>query len=433
MDKKISLCYNIPGDFMLKVLNNSRYLYEVRGGKTEPFFWLGDTAWLLLQKLSLEDAEKYFRNRSERHYNVVQAVLVHDENFKDGSADLSRPEYWDKAAAVTELAAKFGIYMAWLPVWGSMVKKGYLTTDNAKAYAEFLADRLGGYDNIVWVLGGDIRGEVGFDIWNIMGRALKSRCPDKSVTFHPFGRTISANWFKDDLLDFDMFQSGHRRYDQASLGQWDDNKESEGFFGEDNWRYVRKRLSENPDKPVLDGEPSYEGIHQGLHDFTQPMWEAKDARRYAYWSVFEGACGHTYGANSVMQFYSPGDTECSYDAREFWQEGIELPGGRQMGYLYELMNSVDFVSGKHDDSLVSNEGYEKHDRITAFSGKDFALIYNYSGRPFRINAKHFEAAEWFDPASGERAKADIDPSAEIIPPRNSVGETDMVLVIRGTF
>lgn len=100
-----------------------------------------------------------------------------------------------------------------------------------------------------------------------------------------------------------MFQSGHRRYDQSSLGFWDDNNVSEDFYGEDNWRYVRRELARTPLRPVLDGEPSYENIPQGLHDFSQPLWKARDVRRYAYWSVFEGACGHTYGDNAIMQFY----------------------------------------------------------------------------------------------------------------------------------
>ena len=39
-------------------------------------------------------------------------------------------------------------------------------------------------------------------------------------------------------------------------------------------------------KPVLDGEPSYENIPQGLHHGTEPRGTAADVRRYAYWSVF---------------------------------------------------------------------------------------------------------------------------------------------------
>jgi hypothetical protein len=99
-----------------------------------------------------------------------------------------------------------------------------------------------------------------------------------------------------------MFQSGHRRYGQRKGdGDYSESDENE----EDNWRYVAATRTLTPLKPVLDGEPSYEGIPQGLHDVTQPRWQAADCRRYAYWSVFAGACGHTYGNNSIMQFYRP--------------------------------------------------------------------------------------------------------------------------------
>ena len=123
--------------------------------------------------------------------------------------------------------------------------------------------------------------------------------------YHPFGRTSSSLWFhQEKWLDFNMFQSGHRRYDQASLNSWDDNAGKETFFGEDNWRYVERDRQAQPAKPTLDGEPSYEQIPQGLHDPSQPFWQDCDVRRYAYWSVFAGSAGHTYGSNAVMQFLS---------------------------------------------------------------------------------------------------------------------------------
>ena len=121
------------------------------------------------------------------------------------------------------------------------------------------------------------------------------------MTFHPFGRTRSAAWFHTEpWLDFNMFQSGHRRYDQESVQatgcQNDDNLKSNDIFrGEDNWKYVLEDIDLNPKKPTIDGKPSYEGIPQGLHDPAQPVWQAANIRRYAYWSVFAGAFGHTYG------------------------------------------------------------------------------------------------------------------------------------------
>ncbi len=48
--------------------------YFMEGDK--PFFWLGDTAWLLFHRLNLEEAYQYLRNRKELGFHVIQAVLV---------------------------------------------------------------------------------------------------------------------------------------------------------------------------------------------------------------------------------------------------------------------------------------------------------------------------------------------------------------------
>ena len=70
---------------------------------------------------------------------------------------------------------------------------------------------------------------------------------------------------------------------------------------EDNWRFVERSMAMEPMKPVIDGEPVYEEIPHGLHDENELLWKDYDVRRYAYWSVFAGAFGHTYGHNSIMQ------------------------------------------------------------------------------------------------------------------------------------
>ena len=65
-------------------------------------------------------------------------------------------------------------------------------------------------------------------------------------------------------------------------------------------------MAMKPMKPVIDGEPVYEDIPQGLHDPNETRWHDGDVRRYAYWSVFAGSFGHTYGHNDIMQFIKPG-------------------------------------------------------------------------------------------------------------------------------
>lgn len=430
---------------MLKIANNNKNLIEVKDGKETPFFWLGDTAWLLLHKVSLDEIAMYLDNRKAKKFNVIQAVLIHNLNFEDPSIQVmdnydfknlnKTHEFWDKAEAVLKMAAERNMYIAYLPVWGSMVKKGYLTLDNVESYGEFLAERFGGYDNLVWVLGGDIRGHQGFEIWNKLGTTFKKLCPDRLCTFHPFGRTCSAIWFNDQpWLDFNMFQSGHRRYDQSSLGEWDDNKESEDFFAEDNWKYVNRDRALTPSKPILDGEPSYENIPQGLHDFNQPVWLAKDVRRYAYWSVFEGACGHTYGNNSIFQFYDAQPDHGAYDVYLDWRSEMDAPGASQLHHLYDLITGVNFLSADHSNALVDNEGFKKHDRVTALVGDDFAFVYDYNGRPFSLNTDVLsfkpQSFEWLDPTNGEKSPCTTLGDGRFAPPVNANRETDMVLIIK---
>ena len=59
----------------LNISANKRY-FQTKDGK--PFFWLGDTGWLLFVKCKREDAILYLETRKKQGFNVVQAMLLHD-------------------------------------------------------------------------------------------------------------------------------------------------------------------------------------------------------------------------------------------------------------------------------------------------------------------------------------------------------------------
>lgn len=100
-------------------------------------------------------------------------------------------------------------------IWGGLVKAGRMDEQQAAAYGRFLAERYGRRKNIVWIIGGDIEGSVRTEVWDALATAIKSSDKNHLMTFHPRGRTTSAKWFNDrPWLDFNMFQSGHRRYGQ---------------------------------------------------------------------------------------------------------------------------------------------------------------------------------------------------------------------------
>lgn len=422
----------------------------------QPFFWMGDTAWLLFHILNKEEVDLYLRNRAEKGYNVIQATVFHrqpDTNAYGAHAfidmDMTRPcldgefTYWDMVDYVVKTAEKYGIYMAMLPHWGSVYKSGLLDENRVEAYATFLAERYKDAPNVIWVTGGDTRGNEAFEHWTRMGRTFKRLNPDKLVCFHPFGRTTSIDYFPDaDWLDIHMFQSGHRRYDQTQLKAWDDNDQDSYSFGEDNWRYVErvhKLTAEKPGGPMpaIDAEPSYENIPHGLHSGAEPKWRDNDVRRYAYWSVFAGAAGFTYGHNAIMQFWDQTDKPGNYDCWETWMEAIHHPGSDSMSHLVCLMNSVDFAGGRAAQDLLACEEGEKYDRISVFAGPDYILCYSFTGRKIVLKAGAMEGAAeyyWMNPLTGVMSYAgETDFTAErefITPSKEYMPNRDWVLVIR---
>jgi len=403
----------------LVVHENKRFIQYEDG---EPFFWLGDTGWLLFHKLNREEVELYLENRKGKGFNVIQAVLIHhlpQRNFYGDYAfinsDPSMPDttpgntfedsteydYWDHIDWVIDQAEKRGIYMALVIMWRSAVNQALRIKKNdatwAKIYASFLTKRYRNKPNIIWINGGDCKGSENIDIWRQFGNTIKSLDPNHLMTFHPFGRTCSCMWFHNDpWLDFNMFQSGHRRYDQ----------DNDMGFGQDNWRYVEMAYKKEPPKPVLDGEPSYEDIPQGLHDSSQPYWTAADVRRYAYWSVFAGSFGHTYGHNAIMQFHKPEFGKGAYGVRDYWYEAINDTGAYQMQYLKKLMLSRPFFERVPDQSLVSTEtNGTKYDYVIATQGKIYAFYYTYTGRSFdavlgKISGDYVKA-NWYNPKNGK--------------------------------
>ena len=449
----------------LQVSENGRYFTE--DGK--PFFWLGDTGWLLFNKTTREQADQYLEDRRQKGFNVVQVMVLHtvpsvniygDSSLVNGDiakpavtegnsfADTAQYDFWDHVDYIIDKAKEKGIYMALVPVWGTNVKNKKVTPEQAKIYAEFLAKRYKDRSNIIWLNGGDIRGSEVKKVWEVIGSTLRANDPNHLITFHPRGRTGSSEWFHNaKWLDFNMVQSGHRSYDQDTLAkeQW--------HYGEDNWKYIEKDYNLKPVKPTIDGEPSYEDIPQGLHDFKQPKWNDADVRRYGYWSVFAGAFGYTYGDNSVMQMYNPANKNAAYGATRPWQEALNDPGAGQMVHLKNLMLSRVPADGQAALTQTDNGYYdripdqsvivgvaggdgEKYNRLLATRGKDYIFVYTYNGRNIPLKMGVIEGdqvkASWFNPRDGKTtAIGNIDNKGthDFDPPGAVKDGNDWVLII----
>lgn len=115
---------------LLKVADDKRTFATADG---KPFFWLGDTGWLLFKKCTKEETILYLDIRKQQGFNVIQVMLLHELNVTNTygdsalvNKDVSQPNtskgYWNHVDFVIQEAAKRGIYIALVPVWGGNVK-----------------------------------------------------------------------------------------------------------------------------------------------------------------------------------------------------------------------------------------------------------------------------------------------------------------------
>jgi hypothetical protein len=407
----------------LKVSDNKRFLVTAEG---KPFFYLADTAWELFHRLNREQAVEYLDLRAKQGYTAIQAVAlaeldgVYDPNHygdlplvdKDPTrpavtpgSDPNNPvayDYWDHVEYLVEQANRRGLYIAFLPTWGRWVNntgrqdESLLTPQNAQAYGEFLGKRFG-RKSIIWVIGGD-RTATGFEeTWRALARGIAIGVSGKEdygavlMTYHPRGGETSSTWFHGDAwLDFNMHQTGHGLAEKVM-----------------SWARIAKDYERTPFKPVLDGEPLYEDHPLAFR--AKEFGYSFDAhiRQRAYWAVFSGSCGHTYGNHSVWQMYAPGRRPINGPLFS-WYEAIHRPGAAQMGHLRRLIESRDYLSRVPDQSLVADP-LTGADHIAATRGNGYAFIYSAQGRPFTINLGKISGGQvktsWFNPRTGATSEA----------------------------
>ncbi|MCU0786394.1 MAG: glycoside hydrolase family 140 protein, partial [Verrucomicrobia bacterium] len=410
----------------LRVSDNRRFLVTSSG---KPFFWLGDTAWELFHRLDRAEADFYLRDRAARGFNVIQAVALAEldgltEPNRYGhlpleDKDPSRPavkagpgnDYWDFVDATLDEAARCGLYVGFLPTWGKYVTSsafdgkvdGIFNVTNALAYGQFLGTRYRDRSNLIWILGGDKAPSTpeAAAIWRAMARGLAlgatGREDDDRVlmTYHTSGPGHASDFLHDEpWLDFTSAQSSHGNLVES-------------------WRFIEKHWARQPIKPVIDLESSYPDLLipaawlpeslRAAHRSTQPSND-DHARRAAYWAVFAGAFGHTYGHHSIWQMYAP-PRKPILSPRLTWKEALDAPSARQMGYLRGLVESRPFLTQMPDRSLLASGPSEEPDHVAALRGDGYALIYTPTGRPFRVNLDKLTGKQvkgwWFDPRTGQ--------------------------------
>lgn len=385
--------------YPVKVSENHHFLIDQHG---KPFFYLGDTAWELFHRLNREDAEAYLKDRASKRFTVIQAVVLAEHgglnvpnaygHLPIEARDPTRPveAYFQHVDFVVNRAEALGLVVGMLPTWGSWWHDGpgIFTPETAESFGEYVGRRYR-EKPIVWILGGDrpIENDRQRSIIRAMARGLRKGDGGRHLmTFHPPGGRGSSQWFQgEDWLAFNMIQSGHG-YNHA------------------NYEKIAADYARKPTKPCIDGEPGYED-HPAEFNAKNGYLDAYDVRKFAYWSLFAGACGHTYGCHDIWQFLAPGRSPITA-ARTPWKKAKDLPGAAQMQHARALIESRPVLARIPDPSLLASDPGRDTDHIQATRADDgtYAFVYSASGRPFTVDLEKLSGrrlrAFWFDPRDG---------------------------------
>jgi len=394
------------------VADNRRFLATAEG---RPFFWLGDTAWQLIHDLDEAEIRRYFANRRAKGFNGVLTVILVElrsdrpNAFGHFPIEPKRPDrpivrpgpdndYWDDVERVLRLAEEYDLYIGLLPTWGKWVTSdwqsglvdGFFTPANAEQYGRFVGSRFKDNNNILWVLGGDKAAptDEARAIWRAMARGIAMGVTGREdysqvlMTYHTSGPGSTA-WFlnNEPWLDIHGLQSGHGRWAM-------------------NWLLVNHAYTMKPTLPVIDLETTYPGFRHGR---PPTVATDDDARRAAYWAVFAGAAGHTYGHHSIWQMHSPKYPGVA-GPKEYWYDALDAPSAAQMGYLRRLIESKPFLTQRPDLSLLAFEQTKPWEMCLALRGEGYAMVYTPMGRPLEVALDKVGfaniRASWFDPRTG---------------------------------
>jgi len=413
----------------LEVNSNGHFLKTPAG---KDFFWLADTGWELFHRLNRSETTEYLQTRSNQGYNVIQAVALYELEAMKSPNDYgdfpfkgkyvlkfdttagNNPDnpqeydYWDHVEFVLSEAVRLKIHIALLPCWGEFVtpreREQLISTEKmAYEFGWFFGNRFKKYNNnIVWMLGGDrLPDETsnGLSIWRAMAEGItdgvnsinkqdgKANYKHTFMTFHCY--RSSSEWFHHDAwLDMHTWGSYHEKRDN----------ERTYMIAPLDWN-----LSDP--KPTFNSEPAYESSPIN-YDSDKAQWgffDDFDVRQVAYWSVFSGACGHTYGNHVVWQMFKKknNSSPLTNQNKKEWYEALTEPGSLQMTYLKDLMLSRPYESRIPNQNILASKPHDHTGRMISTSGKGYCMVYLPTGRSVEIDFKALKfdkiKAWWFNP------------------------------------
>ena len=372
---------SVKADLPKLVVSSDGHYIETASG--EPFMWISETLWYMVQRTTREDVEFLLdrlagiTNPNLGGTTVVKTTIAMRLGGSYASGDLQNPinayghqafnggnipnfnspkvvagggpdnpnDYWDYLDFIVRETKERGLYLTLTPQWSDSYVNGRYSTnktvdvDTARSYGEWLGNRYRNENHIIWMLGGD-----GWDP-EIKGTKHIYRAQAEGILKGVTG-CINCPAYNEDSPLWDEVMMSYHGYGCSRASQY--------------WDYNEKWMN-------LDGV--YAGQFPVIADaYNQPNPRpVVETEGYGYWSCTEEQIGrqraHHYG-----HYLSGGKgpeymNEYIWNFEDGWKEWLSISERVQITIMKSIMSSVAWHKLVPDQEIILSPN--------SFSDEDF--------------------------------------------------------------
>jgi hypothetical protein len=375
--------------YPVRVGSDHRHLVDQEG---KPYLVQGDAGWSLISGLTKEEAELYLEKRRQQGFNSIIVNLIEHKfrgpvnRYGEGPfktpGDFSTPneKYFEHADWIIRKAGEKGIQVFLAPIY-----LGYIGTDEGwieealangpekcRNWGRYVGQRYAGFDNVVWMIGGDRNPETAREDVDAVALGIKE-------------------------FDRRHIFTAHCNTESSAIDQY----RQEGWLDlNDTYTYAIVHLSllhdyhRSPPMPFVLIESVYEGEHNASE---------VQVRRQAYWAILCGGTGQFMG-NRPIWLFDPG-----------WETALNSTASQDMTRLKTLFTSrpwYDLIPDEKHEVVIDGLGeFLGLDYLSAALAHDGGTLIAYlpTARAFTVDLSKITGekaqAWWFNPRTGQSESA----------------------------
>ncbi|MCK5280727.1 MAG: DUF4038 domain-containing protein, partial [Cyclobacteriaceae bacterium] len=379
------------------VVSSDGHYIETENG--EPFMWVSETLWYMVQRTTREDVE-YLLDRLSGITDpklggttVVKSTIAMrlsgdlqnpvnaygHQAFNGGNVpDLNSPkvvvgggpdspnDYWDHLDFMVRETKERGMYFVLLPYWSNAYVNGAYSTqkidaETARSYGEWLGNRYKNENHVLWMLGGD--GNDPFpgnkkDIYRAQAEGILKGVTGCTTDCPAYNEPDSL-W--DEVL---ILYHGHiHNVDLRASKFWDSDEkwmDIDGVYG--GYREHFWVLTDAYNQPVPRPVVETEGFGYYI-DAIDDEVHLGQARAIHYMHYLSGGMGPEYMSQYIWDF--TGD----------WKTWLSIPQREEITILKSVMSSVAWHTLIPDKEIIlSDNGLGNWEEIMAARSSDGDLI-----------------------------------------------------------